>query len=113
MSSRFLIHLCIVTAMFSSSMLIATLLYIDENIIVGKVLLTNLTHSNVTLSNNGLFKHPFKKSIYINYSLVDSLDNCIQKYGPELTVKFNISDTIGVIILVGLTSIGLISLYLY
>lgn len=113
MSSRFFIHVCIITAMFSSSMMIATLIYIDENIIVGKILLTNLTHSNVVISNEGLFKHPFKKSTFINYTSVHSLNECVQKYGPELTVKFNISDTIGVLILVGIISIGVISLYLY
>lgn len=113
MSTRFFIHLCIIITMFSSSMLIATLIFIDENIIIGKISLTNFTLSNVVISNDSLFRHPLKKALYINYSTVDSLNLCTQKYGPELTVKFNISDTIGILILVGIISIGMISLYLY
>lgn len=113
MSNVFFIHVGIIVALISSSLMIATLIYIDEVIIIGKVSLENPNQTNSNLSNNSVFKHPFKKSVFINYTEVSNLSMCIQTYGPEMTVKFNTSDSIGVFILVGIISIGVITLYLY
>lgn len=113
MSNRFFLHVSIFIAIFSSSVIIGSLLYIDLYIITGSIKLLNFNSSDHTVKNDTFFKHSYKKSQFINVSIIDSIQQCYEKYGSEVSIKFNVADTIVVFILIGTISVGIIYLYTY
>lgn len=113
MSTRLVIHLGICISIFSSSLVIGTFLYIDIYVRSGTVKFTDFNLSHLESNNSTLFRHPYKRTLLLNASKIDSLNTCIDKYGSELIIKFNIGDTVAILVLMGTLATGVISLYTY
>lgn len=107
METRFISHLCIFVAIFSSSITIAVLLYIDLYVTIGYI---NL--SNESFYRNLLLRPSLRKT-RLNTSVAKTWEMCHERYGSQLRIKFNIGDTVAVLVLIGTIVIGLISLYTF
>lgn len=107
METRFIPHMCMFVAIFSSSITIAVLLYIDLFVTIGYINLFNESF------DKNLLRRPSLRKTDLNASIANTWEMCHERYGSQLRIKFNIGGTFAVLILIGTIAVGLLSLYAY